>query len=111
MEEHKDDPNPVLLDKQEVKHLLSLSGVEDTRLEEFDDHYDSAIGEHNSLVASNIINTRKFEVKTPNLTIQVSPECADLIETRVVDGKKCLVITVDDSVTVNGIPARTLARE
>lgn len=111
MEEHKDDPNPVLLDKQEVKHLLSLSGVEDTRLEEFDDHYDSAIGEHNSLVASNIINTHKFEVKTPNLTIQVSPECADLIETRVVDGKKCLVITVDDSVTVNGIPARTLARE
>ena len=111
MDEHKDDPNPVMLDKHEVKQLLSMSGVQDTKLEEFDEHYDAAIGEHNSLIASNIINTRRFEVKTPNLTIQVSPECADLIETRIVDGKKCLVITVDDSVTVNGIPARTLARD
>lgn len=31
-----------------------------------------------------------------------------LLETRIVDGKKCLVITVDDNVTVNGIPAKTM---
>ena len=111
MEEHKDDPNPVTLDKQDVHHLLSLSGVDDEKLETFDAEYDNAIGEHTALTATNIINTRKFEVKTPDITIQVSPECADLIETRVIDGKKCLIITVDDNVTVNGIPAKTIARK
>ena len=59
-------------------------------------------------LASNLVNTRRFEIKTPLITIQVSPEYADLVETRIVDGKKCLVITVDDNVTVNGIPAKTM---
>lgn len=110
MEEHKDDPNPVTLDKQEVRHLLSLSGVEDEKLEVFDEQYDNVIGEHTALTATNIINTRKFEVKTPDITVSVSPECVDLIETRMIDGKKCLIITVDDNVTINGIPARTLTK-
>lgn len=111
MDEHKDDPEPVILDKQEVKHLLSLSGAGEEQLSRFEEQYDASIGEHTPLMASNIINTRRFEVKTPNITVQVSPECMDLIETRIVDGKKCLVITVDDSVTVNGIPARTIVSD
>ena len=32
MEEHKDDPEPVMLDKREVKQLLERSGVEDEKL-------------------------------------------------------------------------------
>ena len=108
LEERKDDPEPVRLDKQEVRRILSLSGVEDEKLTDFDGRYDASVGEHGSLMASNVVNTRKFEVSTPDITIQVSPECIDLIEIKIVDGKKCLVITVDDNVTVNGIPARTL---
>ena len=108
MEEHKDDPEPVMLDKREVKQLLERSGVEDEKLSDFDTAYDNAVGEDTSLMASNLVNTRRFEIKTPLITIQVSPEYADLVETRIVDGKKCLVITVDDNVTVNGIPAKTM---
>ena len=108
MEEHKDDPEPVMLDKREVKQLLERSGVEDEKLSDFDAAYDNAVGEDTSLMASNLVNTRRFEIKTPLITIQVSPEYADLVETRIVDGKKCLVITVDDNVTVNGISAKTM---
>ena len=108
MEEHKDDPEPVMLDKKEVKQLLERSGVEDEKLADFDAAYDNAVGKDTSLMASNLVNTRRFEIKTPLITIQVSPEYADLVETRIVDGKKCLVITVDDNVTVNGISAKTM---
>ena len=97
-----------MLDKREVKQLLERSGVEDERLSDFDAAYDNAVGEDTSLMASNLVNTRRFEIKTPLITIQVSPEYADLVETRIVDGKKCLVITVDDNVTVNGISAKTM---
>ena len=63
MEEHKDDPEPVMLDKREVKQLLERSGVEDEKLSDFDAAYDNAVGEDTSLMASNLVNTRRFEIK------------------------------------------------
>ena len=58
------------------------------------------------MMASNIANTRKFEVKTPDVTIQVNPGRSDLVETKIIDGKPCLVIAINDAVEVNGIPVR-----
>ena len=53
------------------------------------------------------MNARKFEIKTPDIVIQVNPERADLVETRMIDGRQCLVIGVDEHVEVNGIVVRT----
>lgn len=108
IEQNADNPEPLTLDKAEVKYLLSKSGVEEDKLEDFEQQYESAAGEHTSLLASNIADTKKFEIKTPDITIQVKPECAALVETRVIDGRKCIVIGVDDRVEINGITARTV---
>ena len=107
IEQNSENPEPLALDKAEVKYLLAKSGVEEEKLETFDTQYDSAAGEHSTLLASNIANLKKFEIKTPDITIQVNPECADLVETRIIDGQKCLVIVVDDRVEINGISAKT----
>ena len=107
IEQNSENPEPLALDKAEVKYLLAKSGVEEEKLETFDEQYDSAAGEHSTLLASNIANLKKFEIKTPDITIQVNPECADLVETRIIDGQKCLVIVVDDRVEINGISAKT----
>ena len=56
---------------------------------------------------SNVMNTRSFEVKTPDIVIKVNPERTDLIETRRIDGRECLVIELDGGVVVNGIAVRT----
>ena len=107
IEQNSENPEPLALDKAEVKYLLAKSGVEEEKLETFDEQYDSAAGEHGTLLASNIASLKKFEIKTPDITIQVNPECADLVETRIIDGQKCLVIVVDDRVEINGISAKT----
>lgn len=107
IEQNAENPEPLELDKAEVKYLLAKSGVEEAKLETFDEHFDAATGENTSLLAANVANTKKFEIKTPDITIQVNPECADLVETRIIDGRKCLVIAVDDRVEINGISART----
>ena len=107
IEQNAENPEPLELDKAEVKYLLAKSGVEEAKLETFDEHFDAAAGENTSLLAANVANTKKFEIKTPDITIQVNPECADLVETRIIDGRKCLVIAVDDRVEINGISART----
>lgn len=44
-----------------------------------------------------------FEVKTPDVIIKINPERTDLVETREIDGRQCLVIAVDGGVEVNGI--------
>ena len=111
LEEKKEEPEPPVLDKAEVKHLLSISGVEEDKLEELEERYETAAGEHTAFLASNIANTRKFEVKTPDVVVQVSPERADLVETRIIDGKRCLVIELNDQVEVNGINVRMNVKE
>ena len=68
-------------------------------------------GEKSTLLATNITNTRTFEIKTPDIVIKVNPERTDLVETKVIDGRKCLVIGVDDHVEINGISARTILKE
>ena len=57
-------------------------------------------------MASNIANTRKFEVKTPDVIVQVNPARSDLVDTRIIDGRRCIVIEINDAVEVNGIPVR-----
>ena len=105
-EEHKDEPEPLVLAKNEVKTILADSGVSNEKLEEFDRHYDETAGETTSLLASNVMNTRTFEVKTPDVVIKVSPDRTDLIETRNINGRECLVIALDGGVIVNGITVR-----
>ncbi len=103
LEEHKDAPEPLVLDKYQVRSLLEQSGVEEEHLETFDKNFDETAGEHASIFASNIVNTRAFEVKTPDVIVKVNPSRTDLIETRQIDGRTCLVIAVDGGVEVNGI--------
>ena len=103
MEEHKDEPEPLVLDKYQVKSLLEHSGVEEEQLQNFDKTFDETAGERASIYAGNIVNTRAFEVKTPDVIVKVNPERTDLIETREIDGRQCLVIAIDGGVEVNGI--------
>lgn len=105
-EEKKDSPDPVVLSQAEVKNLFSISGVDKEKLESFDKHFEDTAGANTSFMASNIMNTRKFEVKTPDITIQVSPDRPDLVETRIIDGRPCLVIPITDQVQVNGITVK-----
>ncbi len=109
VEEHKEEPAPLVLDKNEVKTLLAGSGVTNEKLEEFDRYYEAAAGNAAALYASNVFNTRSFDVKTPDIVIKVSPDRTDLIETRTIDGRECLVIELDGNIEVNGISVRTRA--
>lgn len=107
IEEHKEIPEPLMLDKHQVKNLFEKSGVEEEKLADFDQLYDAAAGEDTALMVSNVANTRTFEVKTPDVVVRVNPERADLVNTLFIEGKRCLVIEINDHVEVNGVTIRT----
>ena len=82
---------------------LIESGVKEERLQDFEEHFEQAIGENTRLMAANIAETRKFEVKTPDVVVKVNPERTDLVETMEIEGKQYLVIQIDEHLEVNGI--------
>ena len=108
-EEHKDEPTPLILDKNEVKTILADSGVSNEKLAAFDEKYDTCAGAATQMYAGNVMSSRSFEVKTPDVVIKVSPDRTDLLETRKIDGRDCLVIQLSGEVTVNGIAVRACA--
>ncbi len=110
IEEHKEEPDPLTLDRTDVKKIFESSGVSAEKMEHFDQTYEETAGEKTALLADNIAETRKFNIETPDVVIKVNPERADLIETRMIDGRQCIVIPVDDHIEVNGINVRTLKR-
>lgn len=111
IEEAKESPEPPVLTKPELKRLLSDSGVTEKRMETFDANFDHIAGEKAEFLVPNIAETRKFSIETPDIVIKVNPERADLVDTRIINGRRCLVIEMTDQVEVNGVPIRTVSVE
>ena len=102
-EKKQESPAPVMLDKTEMKDLLEKSGVKEEKLENFEEHFEMAAGEHGKLVASNVSSGKKFEVKTPYVVIKINSDKTDIVSTQIIDGRQCLVIQIDERLEVNGI--------
>lgn len=106
MEAHREnrDPEPLTVSKEEVREVLTACGVSDTHAGFFDQRFDAAFGEDAALRPRNIVDDRQFEIKTPDVTIRVNPDRSDLIETRIINGTRYILICADQGVEVNGVP-------
>ncbi len=127
VKEKKEEQESPVLNKEDVRVILSDCGVAEERLKDFDERFDAVFTvqeqpetekdetalsrypedvpiEDRIFVASNLVPGRKLEVKNADFTIRINTDRTELLETRVIDGKKCLVIELEDGVSVNGIP-------
>ena len=107
IEEAKESPEPPVLTKPEFKRLLANSGASNESIEQFDTSFDCIAGEKAEFLVSNIAETRKFSIETPDVVIKVSPERSDLVEQKIIDGIPYLVIPMTTDVEVNGVRIRT----
>lgn len=99
--EEEASSEPVTLNRLDVKRILEYAA--NTELEDFDQAFEESVGEEVPLLAANIANTQKFEIKTPEVTIKVASDRTDLVETKWIDGVPCLVIQITDQIQVNGV--------
>ena len=97
------EPTPLTLSKSTVKHVLEECGVSDERLNDFDGKYNARFGEDTELHPRNLMDSKQFELKTPDVTIKVNPERSDLIRTEMIHGTRYILIRADEGVEVNGI--------
>ena len=104
IEEHKASktPEPLTVSRGEVREMLETCGVAPEHLTAFDEKYEEEFGGDTDLSPRNLIDVRQFEVRTPDVVIKVNPDRSDLIQTRIIDGVKYLLIRADGGVEVNG---------
>lgn len=97
---------PIIFNKQDIKNVLSQSGIDEKLLEKVDKKFEKELGEDMKFTAKDIQEKRKFEVKTNDVTINVNPENSAVVKIKMIDGMKCLVIPMDDNVEINGIMSK-----
>jgi hypothetical protein len=105
IELHKESKvaDPLLVSKEEVKEVLTSCGVTDPHLAKFSVDFDSAFGFEAELHPKNIIDTKRIEIVTPDVSIKVAADRSDLIETRIIGGVKYILINAEEGVEVNGV--------
>ena len=103
--EHKNEKSdePLLIDKSEAGSMLRYCGVTEEKIEAFEEKFDECFGENATLYPANISAPRQVVVTTPQCTVRIDADSADLVETRIIDGAKYILIRADSGVTVNGI--------
>ena len=105
MEEHKisKEPDPLTVDKYAIRDMLEFCGVSEEGVSQFEEKFDKGFGQNAALSPRNIVEANKFEVRTPDVVIKVNPARTDLVDTRVIDGVRYVLVRADGGVEVNGI--------
>ena len=105
IEQHREskDPEPLDFGVSDVTRILEDSGIPEKRIERFKENCDREFGENAALKPGNLINVKKFEMETPQVRITVTPDFSYTVETRVIDGRKYVLIPADQGVSINGI--------
>lgn len=106
---HKESkvPDTLLVGKEEIKEILEKTGVSEKHLAKFSVDYDSVFGFEADLHPKNIVDPKRYEVKTPEVSIKVDPTCTDLVELRTIGGVQYVLIRADAGVEVNGVNIQT----
>ena len=102
--EHKEskDPEALTLSTREVETILRSGGVSEEHIEAFTQSVQSEFGEDAALMPGNLVDG-KFEIVTPDVKITMSPEYSYMVETKVINGRKYILIPADEGMEVNGV--------
>ena len=102
---HKESktPEPLTLNKEDLTDLLEGCGVSNEKVAKFSVDFEQTFGLDAAVYPTNIMDPRKIEIKTPDVSIKVATDRSDLIETRVIGSVKYILIRADEDVEVNGV--------
>ena len=106
VEKAAEEDAPQTLEKQTVRKIAEAAGAP---MEDFDEIYDETIGD--TQIALDAVAESCITVKTDAMTLKVPIDKAQLIRTRIIDGREYILIPADGTVTVNGTAVSASAGE
>ena len=104
LEQHKEsrEPEPLSVTAGELGGILLDCGVDNEKVAVFREKCSARLGEA-VWNPANLIDSKRFQVKTEEAEVQLDAEHSYLVEMRVIDGKKYILIPADGSIEVNGL--------
>ena len=108
MELHRESkvPEPLAVSGSQVRSILESCGVSDEHSAAFSVKCEEEFGTDAVLTPRNIVDSRKMQLRTPDVVISVSAGRSDLVTTRTIGGVNYILICADEGVEVNGIDIR-----
>ncbi|MFB9328280.1 DUF4317 domain-containing protein [Paenibacillus aurantiacus] len=110
--ESHDTEEPPTLDFKDVERLLMASGVEDVTTEKVEQAFQTVVDDRNyEIKASSVVpkfTSKSIKIDTKIATITVSPQDLKYVKQVNFQGRRCLLIEVDEDVAIEGF---TLATE
>lgn len=100
--EAEEEGTPLSMDKTRMRGLLEDAGLSQESLQHYSAVYDKTVGD-NELKAVNLMDPEKLTVKMKDISVTVRGDAAWKVKTRLVDGKRFLMIQIDDGLEVNGM--------
>lgn len=92
------------LGKEDIKNILTEAGIDKSKLDDFDHIYERAGGNDGTdFTVQNLMELNKFSVKAPDVEIKIKPDKTGLVQKKKVDGKNCIVVTLEGDIELNGI--------
>ena len=104
IKEHRESRSsePLEMSASEIGQILQSCGIADEQVAAFQENCGEQFGSGVVLNPANLIDSSRFEIKTPEITISADPEYSYLVETQIINGRKYLLIPAEDGVEVNG---------
>lgn len=103
--QHKEtkDPDPLEVTARDVSLILANGGVNDEKITAFRTKCEEEFGIGTAFDPGHLIEAKKFELITPQVKISVDPQYSYMVETRIIDGKKYILIPAGEGVELNGL--------
>jgi hypothetical protein len=98
----KDEELPFIT-KDDAAQMLRFCGIPEDKVEAFEKGFDESSGENAEIPPSNLSSTKQLQIETPEVTVKVNAGCSELVQSRIIDGVKYILIRADNDITVNGI--------
>ena len=113
IKEHRESRSsePLEMSASEIGQILQSCGIADEQVAAFQENCGEQFGSGVVLNPANLIDSSRFEIKTPEITISADPEYSYLVETQIINGRKYLLIPAEDGVEVNGFAVSITAAQ
>ena len=101
---HKEEKisEPLTVSVKDIAAILTDRGVEQEKISAFEKNFSELFGEGVVISPENIIDSNRFEIKSGEATVGVEPEHSYMIESKMIDGRKYILVPVDVDTEING---------
>jgi hypothetical protein len=91
------------ISKDDAAQMLRYCGISEDKVEAFEKGFEESFGEDAEIPPNNLARTKQLQIETPEVTVKVNAGHSEVVQSRIIDGVKYILIRADSDITVNGV--------